>query len=138
PYEQNFKAFTQYLLVDKNWKADEIHDTRSVIDALSEGRGWVCHETLGSGADFKFTLTEGDDHFPVGTVCDFAEDKQVLKVDAGREAVIKILCRGRVVAEAEGSTLEYKPEDAGEYRVEVFLENRPWIFSNHIYLRSEQ
>lgn len=60
-----------------------------------------------------------------------------LKVNCDREAELRLLCQGEVVASEEASqSLTFVPEEAGEYRVEVRLDGKPWIYSNHIYLRN--
>jgi len=52
---------------------------------------------------------------------------------------IRLLLDGKVIAETEGDHLEHAVASPGVYRVEGWLkldgEDRPWIYSNPIYLR---
>ena len=52
---------------------------------------------------------------------------------------IRLLRNGKVIGELERDQLEYSVERSGVYRVEGWLkldgEERPWIYSNPIYMR---
>lgn len=53
-------------------------------------------------------------------------------------AKLKLIHNGAVVAEADDSKLTYTPKEPGTYRLEAWLtvdgEDRPWIFTNPIYV----
>ncbi len=52
---------------------------------------------------------------------------------------IRLLSGGRLIAERSGDHLEHDLEAPGIYRVEAWLEiggeERPWLYSNPIYVR---
>ncbi|HEU0039407.1 MAG TPA: histidinol phosphatase, partial [Verrucomicrobiae bacterium] len=54
-------------------------------------------------------------------------------------ARIRLLRNGKVIADLERDQLEHSLEGPGVYRVEGWLkldgEDRPWIYSNPIYVR---
>ncbi len=49
---------------------------------------------------------------------------------------IRILQNGKIVAKGSGETIEFRPREAGSYRVEAYRKAHPWIFSNSLYIRS--
>lgn len=136
PYKQNFSAFSQYLLVDKNWGNDSASDTAVAITSLSEGMGWICHESLACGKNLNYRMEQQETSYPTGTEITFKKGTQKLKLDIDRQCRIIILNRGEIQAETQGTSLEFMPEAPGEYRAELYLDNKPWIFTNHIYLRT--
>jgi hypothetical protein len=52
---------------------------------------------------------------------------------------IRLLRGGRLIAERSGDTLEHEVDAPGVYRIEGWLqvggEERPWFYSNPIYVR---
>ncbi len=50
----------------------------------------------------------------------------------------KVINRGKVVHEADGDAFEYAVEEAGNHRVELWLDvagrQLPWVLSNPIYV----
>ncbi len=69
----------------------------------------------------------------------FAADQQKLQARFPVACHIRLLRNGKPVADLEGDQLEYGVAAAGVYRVEGWLkvdgEERPWIYSNPIYVR---
>ncbi|MHC4885388.1 MAG: PHP domain-containing protein [Planctomycetota bacterium] len=134
PYEPCFRAFGHYTLVPREWGHHDAADREALLRSLKAGAGWVCHDELADGRDFLFLLEENDTLYPLGSERPF-QSGQRLHISVPRSGEIRLRCRGITVAEKTGLDLEVEIKSAGEYRVEVQLEGRPWIYSNHIYLR---
>jgi hypothetical protein len=135
PYLVNFKSFSHYCMVEKNWGNNKSNDVQAVIESLKEAHGWICWDALRSGRDFSFYAeTKAGQRYPVGSAL-FLRDVENLRIIMPSEAYAKILSRGVLVAEGKGRELTFRPEKSGEYRCEVFIENKPWIYTNHIYIR---
>jgi len=49
---------------------------------------------------------------------------------------IKLIKNGKVIVRKNDKFLEYFVEEKGNYRVEVYFNNKPWIFSNFLYFGS--
>ena len=73
----------------------------------------------------KFYLTHGD------IIKDVKKTyfKVLLPV---QKAEISLIRNGKKIAQAEDKSAEFIVEDAGAYRVEVYIHNKAWIYSNHI------
>lgn len=56
-------------------------------------------------------------------------------VNSPRHATIKFLHNGKILKESEGNSLGFASAEKGVYRVEAYIENRSWVFTNPIYSR---
>ena len=50
---------------------------------------------------------------------------------------LRILRNGEEIRSTEANALRFSPEAPGVYRVEAYIGEKPWIYSNPIYLRGE-
>ena len=132
PYERILDTTLTYVLVD-DWSRDDKEDVRRLYSALQEGRAFVAYDHDLAARGFRFyaeTETgryEMGESVPPGLVCAF----HVILPEAARISVKK---DGNGLLSKYGSTFDFQTHDRGVYRVEVFRENRPWIFSNPIYV----
>jgi oxalate decarboxylase/phosphoglucose isomerase-like protein (cupin superfamily) len=63
------------------------------------------------------------------------EPGRELHVHTPQPAEIRLLRDGEIVATASANELHHPIERYGIHRVEVRLRNRPWIYSNPVYIR---
>ncbi len=135
-------------------------DRAAVLDALRNGHCWIGYDLAGATAGFRFwagtidneqwnpILHEGgqNESVPVAIMGDsisLAESQSLrLQIKSPEIADIRLLRNGRVIAQGLSDTLSYQARDAGVYRVEVWKHRwgkpRGWIFSNPIYVHSDQ
>jgi hypothetical protein len=66
-------------------------------------------------------------------------DAMTLKVATPLVCTLKLIHNGSVIQAVQSDRLEMAPKAKGVYRVEAWLEvdgeQRPWIYSNPIYVR---
>jgi hypothetical protein len=136
PYRHCFEAFAHHVYVPASWGDDDQCDRLALLDSLKEGTGWASHEALAPGRDFHFLLEDGAEQVPLGCERLWRAGQRLL-VRSPRAATLRIVRRGEAVCETEGTELDHEPAEPGAYRVEAFLEGRPWIYTNHVYLRPE-
>jgi hypothetical protein len=71
----------------------------------------------------------------------FAENLH-LRAEAPHAGRFKLVRDGGVAVEHRGDALDFLVDKPGVYRLEVWLtvagEDRPWILTNPIYIRSKQ
>ncbi len=138
------------------------HDRNLILEALRQGRCWLGYDLAGSTEGFRFWAereNEGagrgvsppSDRKPeesaaavlMGDAVPLGDGQTLnLRVHSPAAANIRILRNGRVISQGFASSLAYQARDAGVYRVEVWKQRwgkpRGWIFSNPIYVRSNQ
>jgi len=130
PYYRSFRNVTTHIL------APELTES-AMRAALLQGHAFVSHDWMCDATGFSFLLSRPARSI-MGDEVRFAAGQKL----AARFPVachIRLLRNGKVVSELEGDQLEYAVEGTGVYRVEGWLkldgEDRPWIYSNPIYVR---
>jgi hypothetical protein len=133
PYHRSFRNMSTHIL------ARELNET-AIRSALGTGRAYVSHDWMCDPTGFRFewiSATAG----PGGLMGDepkFAPG-QTLVARFPVSCHIRLLSGGRLVAEQSGDRLELPIKAPGVYRIEGWLpvggEERPWLYSNPIYVR---
>lgn len=110
----------------------------SVYDALEKRRAFVAFDWMANSKGFTFYWENGKDRGELGSVNSF-QPKGKLQGKSPLAGHWKVIRNGKLIHEADGSTLSYQPEAPGVYRAELWLkvaeEDRIWILSNPIYLK---
>jgi acetyl esterase/lipase len=120
--------------------ARELTET-GILTSLAQGHAYVAHDWLCDptgftlfAANFLGVFDMGDT-VPMGAIAGVA----TLQASVPLPAHLRLIHNGAVVAEARDSKISYAAREAGAYRLEAWLtaggEERPWIFSNPIYVR---
>jgi len=111
---------------------------KAVWEALEAGRTYVAFDWLANATGFDFSARSGEDRHEMGSRLTF---KPGLKVQARAPLPVtwKLLRQGKIVAQTSGRSLLVPINQAGNYRVEAWLEiaGEPmiWILSNPLYIR---
>jgi hypothetical protein len=125
-YHRSFRHIRTHVLVRER-TPDEVYT------ALREGRCYIAVDSIAPAQGFAF---EADD-LPMGA--EAPAGRRRLTVRTPRDAALRLLRDGALIAVAEGRALDADVELPGVYRVEVTRrakgKQRTWILSNPIYLR---
>jgi len=140
PYYRSFRNCTTHIL------APELTEV-AVRTALQQGHAYVSHDWMCDATGFAFVLNgnaEGiEPSYDQATMImgDEAKFAEGLNVQARFPVSChaRLLLNGKVIKESECDQLEQSVSGPGTYRVEGWLkidgEDRPWIYSNPIYLK---
>jgi hypothetical protein len=136
PYEILFRSLTTHVLAPELPRDSPQRARDILLKALRDGHFHTAYSSIAPPQGFRFvaiaeelpSLLEGDEapynpHFQ-------------LQVRLPRPALIKLIYNGSQLLSAEGEWLECPVIGPGVYRVEAWLERRPWIFSNPIWLHA--
>ncbi len=133
-YEELFKTIRTHVLLESDLaKSDEA--IQSVCDAHKEGRCYVSFDLLAVATGFNFFAYSGDRTYYMGEEILNIEKKIHFRIKSPHLAKIKLLRNGKIYSESEGTSLEFSSAEKGVYRVEAYMEGRPWVFTNPIYVR---
>ena len=133
PYERSMNYVTTHIL------AEQLTES-AVRNALRLGHAYVSHDWLCDPTGFAFTAHGGGTK-PIGVMGDEVTLSQGLKLKCATAVActMKLFHNGAEIKTIEGDQMEFEPRAKGVYRIEVWLtvdgEQRPWIYSNHIYVR---
>ena len=99
---------------------------------MENGRCFVSNNYRGDAKGFRFFAQRGNQKFQMGDTVQI-DDKIKLKVILpNKTAVIKLINRGKVISSIESTEGDFIVTKPGQYRVEVLIDGKAWIFSNHI------
>ncbi|MDD5085894.1 MAG: CehA/McbA family metallohydrolase [Candidatus Omnitrophica bacterium] len=136
PYREMFDTIRTHVLLKEEFRREKESDAALIYDALKEGRCFIANHRIGKPAGFKFYLEAGSDSFPMGSeITSISGRKADLVVGMYDEATIRLMRSGDLIELVKGKELHHCVQTPGVYRVEVFKEGKPWIFSNPIYVR---
>ena len=121
-YEEVFRVMSTHVLATGR-------DEAAIIDALRQGRTYVVFDLWRDGSGFAFWAEDGEDVREMGSV---VSSGATLRVQSPVPAEIFLLRNGEVVASTSGEELRFEDPEPGVYRVEVQLDDDPWIVSSAI------
>jgi len=137
PYERSFRTVRTHVLIKK----DQALSRESLLEAIALGHCYVSFDIFGNAKGFSFTLNGAGPQKILGDEIELTQGLS-LKADAPLNARFILLKDGRVLDQRAGMTAEFSVSDAGNYRVEAYLDSlpapvkgQPWIISNPIYVR---
>jgi acetyl esterase/lipase len=130
PYEVAFRNLSTHIL------ATELSEA-AIRRSLVEGRAYVAHDWLCDPEGFYFWAASNLGVFNMGDSIPLERSTR-LEIRLPVAAKVRIIHEGKVVHEAGGTEIQYSVKEPGAYRIEATLhadgEDRPWIYSNPIYV----
>ncbi len=132
PYARSFHHVSTHLLLKEVTEAE-------VRKALDEGRAYVAFDWIADPTGFVVRADRGEQTWPLGAEVPLAEGLR-LRSEAPLPGKFKLVRSGEVILEQSGRSIDVPLDKPGNYRVEVWQtlagEDRPWILSNPIYVRT--
>ena len=111
----------------------------AVREALKRGHAYVAHDWLCDSTGFAFVARAGDR--TIGVMGDEIKlgGGPALSAAAPLKCTMKLIRNGEIIQTANTNRLNFDVKMAGVYRIEAWLEldgeQRPWIYSNPIYIK---
>lgn len=131
PYEVSFRNLTTHILARELTEA-------LIREALTNGQVHVAHDWLCDPTGFMFGAVNNLGVFNMGDPAVMLGRTRLMAVTP-LPARLRLWHKGTVVSETHGTNLTFEARETGPYRVEAWLtvagEERPWIYSNPVYLR---
>jgi acetyl esterase/lipase len=132
PYDVSFRHLTTHIL------ARELTEPE-IRQSLRDGHVYVAHDWLCDPTGFAFGAANNLGVYPMGDTIPYLGTTRIAAVTP-LPAKLKLIYNGKVVEETTGTNLLFAAKDPGAYRLEAWLtvdgEERPWIYSNPVYVKS--
>jgi hypothetical protein len=132
PYARTFRYISTHLLTTDLSR-------EAVWDALGEGRAYVAFDWIGDPTGFVFLAENGERRWSMGAEIPYAPGIK-LRAAAPLPCRFKLIRDGKEVDRRDSDQYQFAVERPGVYRLEAWIElvgeQRPWIFSNPIYVRA--
>jgi hypothetical protein len=140
PYKYLFRAINTHLLFNPPLTNDLDTDRALVFKALAKGSSFLSHDKLGDTAGFDFRVEKkGREQAGQGEEIKFSDGDRFIWALPQR-ATVNLIKDGEMIFSLFADQGSFQVPGPGVYRIEVekttrFFGLRPWIFSNHIYIR---
>ncbi len=140
PYKVLFKSIRTHILLneklEKGKSSSHLKKARELIyESLREGRCFVANDYHGDSKGFKFFAESEGVTYQMGDEIKKNNDI-IFKVYCPQKSEIKLFRNGKKADSAESDNAEFKITRKGVYRIEVYLNGKAWIFSNHIIINN--
>ena len=131
PYEVMFQLVRTHLLISSETLTPEV-----IYDALRRGHAYLAIELVTEAKDFTF-LAEADHHV-VGVMGDEIPFQPALHLRTWLPTAAQVVLfkDGQAIQSAILQSWDIPVTEPGVYRLEASRHNKPWIFSNPIYIRA--
>lgn len=135
-YKVLFKSLRTHVLIDKPFEKNSklyFEDNKNrVLQALKNGKCFASNYYHGNAKGFRFYADYKGKTYTSGDTVNSNGDKVILRTLVPKDCRIKLIHNGKPVNEKNGMESMYDVFDKGVYRVECWIGDKGWIFSNHI------
>ncbi|MGE5352941.1 MAG: PHP domain-containing protein [Acidobacteriota bacterium] len=137
PYKVLFKSIRTHILayekIENDGTPESVLKARNVIyEALRAGRCFVANYYHADASGFRFFAESGNRIFQMGEEVPLGDNTRLRVLLPNLSGEIRLIKNGSLYDRVENIDAEFHIAEPGAYRVEVYLEKKAWIFSNHI------
>lgn len=137
PYKVLFKSirthvFTKVKLEPSDKKEDLLKAKEILYKSLEEGRCFISNYYHGDATGFRFFAEKDSKIYQMGESIPNSKSNKLRVLLPNIGATIKLIRNGELIDTIDGVDADFRIDQKGAYRVEVYLNNNAWIFSNHI------
>ncbi len=132
PYKVQLQTIRTHVLTEEPLPYDDPQRAQAMLmKALARAQVFISNYRWGNSRGFRFWCESKRQWALIGGAMKH-HPSIVFKVSCPEPGTIRLICRGEVVATAEGTYAEFPVKTDGAYRIEVLKGDKGWIYSNHI------
>jgi hypothetical protein len=135
PYRSLFNSILTHVLCEE-MTGNTGEDLERLYQALIAGRCFVAYDELAPARGFRFCASADDGVFQMGEDVPLGE-RLHLTVELPQEAELRVIKDGAPLQRLRSRRFSQPVREEGIYRIEAYVEGRPWIFSNPLYVRKD-
>lgn len=139
PYKVLFKSIRTNVLLKEKLNLNDNNsiekDKAQIIESLGSGRCYVANYYHGETKGFRFYAICNGETYTMGDeiILENVAGKKIrLETLLPKDAKIKLIKNGVIVDELTDTKAAWQTDESGVYRVECWLGDKAWIFTNHI------
>jgi len=133
PYKVQFKAIRTHLFIPSDTPADFGQYKQSIYQSMRQCRAFISNYRWGDAKGFLFYCENTSGRAICGEQLTWEKETSIVAT-LPKYAQLRIIKDGSEVFMGQGKSFEIKALHPGLYRVEVYIRDKGWIFSNHILL----
>ncbi len=137
PYKVLFKSIRTHVFtenkIEKGFEKERIEAAKNqVYSALKHGRSFISNYYYGDAKGFRYFAEDGDQIYQMGDTLKQKDKIKLRVILPNITGTINLIWNGKKIDSIENMDAEFIIKKKGVYRVEVYLDKKAWIFSNHI------
>lgn len=137
PYKVLFKSIRTHILTNEEIKkgdsSEEILKAKKIIySALGNGNSFIANDYHGDSKGFRFFGESAGKYYIMGDSVNSNGKIKLRVILPVEKAEIRLIRNGKNIDEVESNEASFIVDKKGSYRIEVYYNNKAWIFSNHI------
>lgn len=130
PYKDLFEAVINLLLIDEELSGDFESAKKQILSALKNAQNIVINRAW-CKKNPEFSISNGEESRHAGQKIALSADMK-LNVKLPKKGNIRVIHNGKMISECNQKEYTSTSVEKGLYRVEVYLNKKPWIFTNNI------
>jgi hypothetical protein len=108
-----------------------------LYQSLKDCRVFISNYRWGDARGFIFRCENRNGIAHIGDEIEWSDDSKFF-IKLPQPAFMKLICNKREVFTGHGLEFELKAGTQGLYRAEVYVNDKGWIFSNHLRLNKKE
>ena len=140
PYKVLFKSIRTHILTNEeiikgdNEAAIE-KAKKNIYNSLAAGYCFVANDYHGDSKGFRFYAEVSNKYYQMGETIAGKNKVKFNVLLPVPTATVRLIKNGTMIDEIETDQAQFIVSEKGAYRVEVFLNGKAWIYSNHIRIK---
>ncbi len=131
PYSVELCSIRTHILTKRQFPRDFAPAKNQFFHTLRQCRVFISNHRWGDARGFRFWAESPEKYAIIGDKIKFHNDLWLF-IEAPEKARIVLIKNGKKVDDAEGKFARFQAKTPGIYRVELWKNEKGWIFSNHI------
>jgi hypothetical protein len=137
PYKVLFKSVRTHILLDKELEVDNnpenlFQSKWLLYKSIKAGKCFIANDYVANSKGFRFFAEQEGKIYQMGDFIESYKDVFLKVLLPQTFAKIKLIRNGILIDEIDGNEYSKKIDAPGAYRVEIYKDDRAWIYSNHI------
>lgn len=134
PYEYIFKTLRTHILTLAPLPIQSLSKSKQLLyDAIRAGHCFIGYDLLADSTGFSFTgVVNETELLLMGDETNF-RGRTLFIASTPMNAEIRLIRNGEMIKVERGKLLKFETDQPGAYRIEAYYDDKPWIFSNHIF-----
>lgn len=137
PYKVLFQSVRTHVFTDQKIISGvdgiQLKNAKELIySSLRNGRCFVSNYYHGDAKGFRFFAENGEKIYHMGEEVPAKYPIKLRVILPNVSGTIRLIRNGKNIDEIDNYDAEFQIKKRGAYRIEVFVDGKAWIFSNHI------
>lgn len=134
PYKVLFKSIRTHILTEEKINnSTSLQDAKRILySSLEKGLCFIANDYHADAKGFKFYANSDNQIFQMGETVKSQKNINLIIEIPKVEAEIRLIHNGKLIDSRVVRSAKFDVNKSGIYRIEVFHQNKAWIYSNHI------